>query len=112
ESFSEQDLLRFFSILTKTEQDIRFTSQPRFQLELALVKMAHARRLHLLEDAIARISELESRLGGTPAKRSPAPQAYSGAARGSSTTRTPSPAPPQSSSRQSTSVRPPSKTGT
>ena len=116
ESFSEQDLLRFFSILTKTEQDIRFTSQPRFQLELALVKMAHARRLHLLEDAIARIGDLESRLGGTPAQRgpapqrSPAPQAYSGAPRGSSATRTPSPA-PQSSSRQSTSVRPPSQSG-
>jgi DNA polymerase-3 subunit gamma/tau len=114
ESFSEQDLLRFFAILTKTEQDIRFTSQPRFQLELALVKMAHARRLHLLEDAIARISDLESRLGGTPAQRapaaqrSPAPQAYSGAARGSSPTRTPSPAAPPS--RQSTSVRPPSQT--
>ena len=114
ESFSEQDLLRFFSILTKTEQDIRFTSQPRFQLELALVKMAQARRLHLLEDAIARISDLESRLGGTPAQRAPAaqrsptPQAYSGAARGSSPTRTPSPAAPPS--RQSTSVRPPSQT--
>jgi DNA polymerase-3 subunit gamma/tau len=117
ESFSEQDLLRFFSILTKTEQDIRFTSQPRFQLELALVKMAHARRLHLLEDAIARISDLESRLGGTPAQRGPtpqrssAPQAYSGAPRGASPTRTTSPAPPQSSSRPSTSVRPPSQSG-
>src|SRR6185436_6124075 len=116
ESFSEQDLLRFFSILTKTEQDIRFTSQPRFQLELALVKMAHARRLHLLEDAIARISDLESRLGGTPAQRgaapqrSPAPQAYSSAPRGSSPTRTTSPG-PQSSSRPSTSVRPPSQAG-
>jgi len=115
ESFSEQDLLRFFSILTKTEQDIRFTSQPRFQLEVALVKMAHARRLHLLEDAIARITDLESRLGGTPAQRapaahrSPAAQADSGAARGSSPTRTTSPATPPSPSRQSTSGRPQSQ---
>jgi DNA polymerase III subunit gamma/tau len=64
ESFSEQDLLRFFSILTKTEQDIRNSSQPRFQLEIGLVKLAQARRLYLLEEAIGRIEALESKLGG------------------------------------------------
>ncbi len=62
--FSEQDLLRFFSILTKTEQDIRNSSQPRFQLEIGLVKLAQARRLFLLEEALGRIEALESRLGG------------------------------------------------
>ena len=62
--FSEQDLLRFFSILTKTEQDIKNSSQPRFQLEIGLVKLAQARRLYLLEEALARIEALESRLGG------------------------------------------------
>jgi DNA polymerase-3 subunit gamma/tau len=65
EYFSEQDLLRFFSILTKTEQDIRNSSQPRFQLEVGLVKLAQARRLFLLEEALHRIEALESRLGGT-----------------------------------------------
>lgn len=64
EHFSEQDLLRFFSILTKTEQDIKDSSQPRFQLEIGLVKLAQARRLYLLEDALNRIEALESRLGG------------------------------------------------
>ncbi|HEU4388890.1 MAG TPA: DNA polymerase III subunit gamma/tau, partial [Blastocatellia bacterium] len=39
EAFSEQDLIRFFTVLTKTEQDIRLSSQPRFQLELGLVKL-------------------------------------------------------------------------
>src|SRR6185369_6999725 len=56
ENFSEQDLLRFFSILTKTEQDIKNSSQPRFQLEIGLVKLAQASRLILLEDALDRIS--------------------------------------------------------
>ncbi|HXG95439.1 MAG TPA: DNA polymerase III subunit gamma/tau [Blastocatellia bacterium] len=64
DSFSEQDLMRFFAILTKTEQDIRTSSQPRFQLEIGLMKLAHARRLYLLEDALAQIAELQSRLGG------------------------------------------------
>ena len=62
--FSEQDLLRFFSILSKTEQDIKTSSQPRFLLEVALVKLAQARKLVLLEEAILRIEALESRLGG------------------------------------------------
>ncbi len=70
ESFSEQDLLRFFSILTKTEQDIKNSSQPRFQLEIGLVKLAQARRLYLLEEALARIETLESRLGGTDGESS------------------------------------------
>lgn len=67
ECFSEQDLLRFFSILTKTEQDIRDSSQPRFLLEIGLVKLAQARRLFLLEEALGRIQALESRLGGAGA---------------------------------------------
>jgi DNA polymerase III subunit gamma/tau len=64
DSFSEQDLVRFFSILTKTEQDIRTSSQSRFQLEMGLMKLVHSRRLFLLEEALSRISELQSRLGG------------------------------------------------
>jgi len=62
--FSDQDLLRFFSILSKTEQDIRVSSQPRFQLEIGLVKMAQLARLYLLEEAIDRIAALEGRLRG------------------------------------------------
>src|SRR5262249_15959073 len=64
--FSEQDLVRFFSLLTKSEQDIRVSAHPRFQLELGLLKLLHAKRLYLLEDALARIGELEARLGATP----------------------------------------------
>jgi DNA polymerase III subunit gamma/tau len=86
-SFSEQDLVRFFSILTKTEQDIRTSSQSRFQLEIGLMKLVHARRLYLLEDALGQIAELQSRLGvaalpasalpasGLPASSASSPQA-------------------------------------
>src|SRR5205085_7563470 len=47
EMFSEQDIVRFFAILTKTEQDIRVSTQPRFHLEIGLMKLVHARRLYL-----------------------------------------------------------------
>ena len=66
ESFSEQDLLRFFANLTKTEQDIRLSTQPRFQLEIGLMKLLQARRLYLLEDALEQIKALQSRLPGSP----------------------------------------------
>ncbi len=64
DQFSEQDLIRFFSILTKTEQDIRTSSQPRFQLEIGLMKLVQARKLYPLEDALSRIIELQSLMGG------------------------------------------------
>ncbi len=74
EAFSEQDLVRFFSLLTKTEQDIRTSSQPRFQLEIGLVKLVQARRLYLLEDALGQLRDLQTGLaqGGGPAS-SPTP---------------------------------------
>ncbi|HET9533576.1 MAG TPA: DNA polymerase III subunit gamma/tau, partial [Blastocatellia bacterium] len=79
DSFSEQDLLRFFSILTKTEQDIRVSSQPRFQLEMGLMKLVHAGRLYMLEDAIERIQEMESRInrGGATSRGSVPPSSTS-----------------------------------
>ncbi|MBI3651531.1 MAG: DNA polymerase III subunit gamma/tau [Acidobacteria bacterium] len=63
ELFSEQDLIRFFGVLTKTEQDIRLSTQPRFHLEIGLMKLLQARRLYLLEDALKQLSELASQLG-------------------------------------------------
>ena len=70
--FSDQDLIRFFSILSKTEQDIRLSSQPRFQLEIGLVKMAQSARLHLLEEAIERMAEIEARMRPDNAAGQPA----------------------------------------
>jgi DNA polymerase III subunit gamma/tau len=100
EYFSEQDLLRFFQILTKTEEDIRNSSQPRFQLEIGLVRMAQARRLFLLEEALSRIEALEAKLSGGGATPSPAqgssgerPQRAPESARSSTPARPSSPSP-------------------
>jgi DNA polymerase-3 subunit gamma/tau len=69
--FSEPDLIRFFSILSKTEQDIRLSSQQRFQLEIGLVKMAQVSRLYSVEEALERLTALEARLSGqNPANQS------------------------------------------
>jgi DNA polymerase-3 subunit gamma/tau len=98
EYFSEQDLLRFFQILTKAEEDIRNSSQPRFQLEIGLVRMAQARRLFLLEEALSRIEAIEAKLIGGGATPSPArgssserPQRAPESLRSSTPARSPSP---------------------
>ncbi|MGD0221216.1 MAG: DNA polymerase III subunit gamma/tau [Terriglobia bacterium] len=67
--FSEEDLSRFFNILLRAESEMRYALVPRFHLELALMKMVHARRLASLE-------MLLSGLGGAgmPGKSLPAPR--------------------------------------
>jgi len=51
--FSREDLLRAFDVLTKAEQDIRTSSQPRYHLEMALLRWIHLRKLVSIEDLIA-----------------------------------------------------------
>jgi DNA polymerase III gamma/tau subunit len=52
--YSREDLLRSFDLLAKAEQDVRAASQPRYALEMALVKWIHLRKLvPISERAIA-----------------------------------------------------------
>jgi DNA polymerase-3 subunit gamma/tau len=50
--FSAEDLMRAFDVLTKAELDVRASMQPRYQLELALLRWIHLRRLVPLSDLI------------------------------------------------------------
>src|SRR5690606_7535480 len=56
ERFSREDLLRSFDLLAKAEQDIRQASQPRYALEMALLKWIHLRKLVPLSDLIATLA--------------------------------------------------------
>jgi DNA polymerase-3 subunit gamma/tau len=73
-NFSSQDLVRFFHLLTTLEQEIKLTTQPRFQLEIGLIKLAQLTRLQSLDEILQRLTALEARLtgGSTPAS-APAP---------------------------------------
>src|SRR6185369_2639463 len=51
--FSREDLLRAFDLLTRAEQDIKSAAQPRYHLEMALLRWIHLRKLVLIEDLIA-----------------------------------------------------------
>ena len=65
--FSEEDLSRFFNILLRAESEMRYALVPRFHLELALMKMVHARRLASLETLLSGLGG-----AGLPGKSSPA----------------------------------------
>ncbi len=58
--WSREDLLRAFDLFTRTEQEVRVSDQPRFNLEMALLRLMHLRKLVPLSDLLA---------GGTPAAR-------------------------------------------
>jgi DNA polymerase-3 subunit gamma/tau len=50
--WSREDLLRAFDLLTRTEQEIRASDQPRFNLEMALLHLMHLRKLVPIADLI------------------------------------------------------------
>ena len=70
--FSREDLMRAFDVLTKADYDIRGSSQPRYHLELALLRWVHLRQLVPLTDIIQGLEK-----GGASVPRSgmPAPPA-------------------------------------
>jgi len=69
--FSREDLLRAFDLLTKAEADIRGAAQPRYHLEMALLRWIHLRKLVSIEDLIAGVAGGSER----PALRAQAPPA-------------------------------------
>ena len=58
EGLSEEDLLRGFDVLTRTETELRGSADPRISLELALLKLVHMRRLMPFAELVARVERL------------------------------------------------------
>ncbi|HET9399772.1 MAG TPA: DNA polymerase III subunit gamma/tau [Candidatus Acidoferrales bacterium] len=53
ETFSEEDLTRYFQILLSTDDDLRRKPDPRLHLEMGLLRMVNASRLAPLEELMA-----------------------------------------------------------
>lgn len=51
--WSREDLLRGFDLLTRAEQEIRGSDQPRYNLEMALLRLMHLRKLTPLTELLA-----------------------------------------------------------
>lgn len=60
--FSESDLIRFFNSLSETESKLREAAQPRYVLEIGLVKLIEMRRVAPIEKILERLAKLESAL--------------------------------------------------
>jgi DNA polymerase III subunit gamma/tau len=73
-SFSGEDLMRAFDVLTKAEYDIRGSMQPRYHLELALLRWMHLRKLVPLTDLIQGLDKGGSAQGPRVPSAAPASQ--------------------------------------
>src|SRR3954468_11188749 len=72
--FSREDLLRAFDLLTRAEFEIRTASQPRYNLEMALLRWIHLRKLVSIEDLIAGTPKTSVASGFSRTETAPAPQ--------------------------------------
>ena len=61
-NFSESDLTRFFHSLSETETKLKDAMQPRYVLEVGLIKLIEMRRVVSLEKVLERLAQLESAL--------------------------------------------------
>jgi DNA polymerase III subunit gamma/tau len=59
--FSREDLLRSFDLIARAESDLRDASEPRYQLEMALLKWMHLKKLAPLAELIEQLQQ-----GGGP----------------------------------------------
>ncbi|HMM78511.1 MAG TPA: DNA polymerase III subunit gamma/tau [Pyrinomonadaceae bacterium] len=58
--FSESDLLRFFHSLCETESSLRDAAQPRYVLEVGLVKLVEMKKLAPIEDILRKLGSAGS----------------------------------------------------
>ena len=58
--FSESDLVRFFHSLSETETKLRAATQPRYQLEVGIVKLMELRGVESIREILQRLESLES----------------------------------------------------
>jgi DNA polymerase-3 subunit gamma/tau len=68
--WSREDLMRAFDLLTKAEQEIRVSDQPRYNLEMALLRLMHLRKLAPLAELLGLAERTAPR---APVPRAPVP---------------------------------------
>jgi DNA polymerase-3 subunit gamma/tau len=103
--FSREDLMRAFDVLAKGESEIRNSMQPRFHLEMTLLRWIHLRKLVPLSDLIDGLEK------GAPARssapvRPAAPPRPTPAPAARTAGPAPRPSPPSAAPKAAESVRP------
>jgi len=78
--WSREDLLRAFDLLTRTEQEVRVSDQPRYNLEMGLLRLMHMRKLVPLGELLGLADKSPARLMVPNAPRVQMPAAKAPAA--------------------------------
>src|SRR5690349_5667476 len=63
--FSESDLVRFFHSISETETKLRAATQPRYQLEVGIIKLMELRGVESINEILNWLKSLESGSGGS-----------------------------------------------
>jgi DNA polymerase III subunit gamma/tau len=71
--FSEEDLTRYLQLSLDLFRDLQFSLQPRFHLEMGLVRMVHAGRLLPIEEALAGLQNSNPQPAAPTAQRPRSP---------------------------------------
>ena len=71
--FTESDLVRFFHSLSETETKLRAATQPRYQLEVGIVKLMELRGVESISEILQRLQALESGSISVSSNPTPAP---------------------------------------
>jgi DNA polymerase-3 subunit gamma/tau len=78
--FSEEDLARFLQIMLRSFDELNYRQEPRFHLELGLLKLVHTQRLIPLEQLLSQLPSGQLSSGGGSVSRAAAPPTRSTAA--------------------------------
>jgi DNA polymerase-3 subunit gamma/tau len=101
--FSEEDLTRYLQLSLDLFKDLQFSLQPRFHLEIGLLRLVQAGRLLPIEEALARVSTGAPQ----PAPQRPAPPVAAAPARPPAPTPRTGPSPFELDRAKKTTMRPP-----
>jgi DNA polymerase-3 subunit gamma/tau len=71
ESFTEDDLTRYLQLTLESFQELQYSLQPRFHLEIGLLRLVHAGRMTSIEEAISQLGTAPA----APAKPAASPKA-------------------------------------
>jgi DNA polymerase III gamma/tau subunit len=82
--FSREDLLRAFDVLARAEQDVRYAAQPRYHLEMALLRWIHLGHLAPIAEVLEALGSGRPLPAGGVPRPSPASPRPSAVAAGGS----------------------------
>jgi DNA polymerase III subunit gamma/tau len=104
--FSEEDLARFLQIMLRSFDELNYRQEPRFHLELGLLKLVHTQRLIPLEQILSQLPGGQiAAAAGNASRAGASPPGNSATRAASAPSPAPSPAPSRNAAPQTAAPR-------